>query len=196
MMKKIGLFIDGSNLYASAQSLGMRIDYVKLLNYFKKDYNVVRAFYFTALPPKDVRSSLRPMVDFIEHHGYTVIKKETKSFYDENTKEVKLKGNMDVDMAAYIWKYSSLMDEVVLFSGDGDFRAIVERIQECGQSCRVVSTLKGRTPMVADILRRQADSYTDLADIQSEISQVLKLSTANVKVIDIPTRQRRFLAGE
>lgn len=193
-MKKAGLFIDGSNLYAAAMSLEMRVDYVKLLDYFKRDYHVVRAFYFTALPPKEVKSSLRPMVDFIEHHGYTVIQKETKSFYDENTKEVKLKGNMDVDIAAYIWKYSALLDEVVLFSGDGDFRPIVERVQELGLTCRIVSTMKGtkvdrdgtRRPqsMVADILRRQADSYTDLSDIQESITQ-------QPRVV-----KRRFLSGD
>lgn len=200
-MKKVALFIDGSNMYAAAMSLGFRVDYKKLLAYFSKDHNVLRAFYFTALPPKDVRSPLRTMVDFVEHNGYTAIVKETKTYIDDATGAPKLKGNMDLDMAAYIWKYHDLIDEIILFSGDGDFRPVVERAQECGCRVRVVSTLKGKTArgnpssMCADVLRRQADEYTDLADIQPFVTQERvrePMTTAQAQLFD---RRKRFLAG-
>lgn len=189
-MRKIGLFIDGSNLHASCTAIGIRVDFVKLLEFFKKEHEVVRAFYFTALPPKEVRSSLRPMVDFIQHHGYTVITKETKTYYDENSTP-KLKGNMDMDLAMYVWKYHHLIDEVVLFSGDGDFKAMVERVQECGKTCHVVSTVRG--PVASSELRRQADKYTDLTDIQQYVTQVRAALTVDE---NLAFRRRRFLAGE
>jgi uncharacterized LabA/DUF88 family protein len=172
-MKRIALLIDGSNIYASAKSLGFRVDYKKLLDYFKRDCQVVRAFYFTALPDKNIESPLRKMVDFISYHGYTVIQKETREYTDEDGVP-KRKGNMDVEIAVYAWKFAPMVDEIILFSGDGDFRALVERIQEVGVNCHVISTLKGSAPTIADSLRKQADRYTDLADLRGILEHLDK----------------------
>ena len=161
---KRALLVDGSNIYKSAKGLGFRVDYKKLLSHFQKDGHVLRAFYFTALPDKSVHSTLRKMVDWISYNGYTVIQKETKEYFDEEGIP-KLKGNMDIEIAVCAWKFVNLVDEIVLFSGDGDFRALVERIQELGVSCHVVSSMS----MCADLLRRQADKYTDLSVLRKDI---------------------------
>jgi uncharacterized LabA/DUF88 family protein len=59
----------------------------------------------------------------------------------------------------------------VLFSGDGDFRSLVEAVQAHGRRFTVISTLTTRPPMVADDLRRQADQFVDLADLRDEIGR-------------------------
>ena len=61
------------------------------------------------------------------------------------------------------------LDRVVLFTGDGDFRALVRAMQMRGRRVSVVSTLKTQPPMVADELRRQADQFIDLADLEEQI---------------------------
>lgn len=181
-MKKIALLIDGSNIHASAKALGFQVDYKKLLAHYQSKNEVVRAFYFSALPPKNVRSTLRPMMTFLEHNGYTVISKETKEFISDEG-FFKEKGNMDCEIAVYACKFATLVEEIVLFSGDGDFRCVVERVQELGTRCHVVSTLKGR--MVADALRRQADTFTELDDIRKNVEHIQKES--------VPYRRMHFL---
>ena len=163
-MKRIGVFIDGSNLYKSAQSLGIRIDFTKLKKYYQGLGDVAQAAYFTALPPKDVPSTLRPLADFVEFNGFTLIQKETKEYYDSNTHERKLKGNMDVEIATYIKEVAHTLDDIVLYSGDGDFRYLIESVQRTGCHVTVVST----RALVADALRRQANEFVDLATLKDK----------------------------
>lgn len=168
-MKRAALLIDGSNAYASGMALGFQIDYVKFLSFFRKRYDINRALYFTALPPKDMVSPLRPMTTFLEHNGYTVVSKETKD-YINHAGEKKRKGNMDCEIAVYATKYAEVVDEMVLFSGDGDFRCVVERVQELGTRVTVLSTLVGH--MVADSLRRQADEFIELDSMRADIEHM------------------------
>ena len=164
-MKRIGLFIDGSNMYMSAKALGFRVDFTKLLNYYKNIGEVTHAFYFTALPPKDVQSSLRKMVDYVDYNGYTVIQKETKKYTNTDGSD-KLKGNMDVDIAIHACETAPFISHLVLFSGDGDFKSLLESVQRrYGIFCTVVSAKS----LVADGLRRQANEYVDLLTLKDAL---------------------------
>lgn len=170
--KVTSIFIDGSNLYASIKALGLSaIDYKKILTHF--DGTIHKALYFTALPPKEEPSSLRPMVDYLEYNGWGVIQKEMKRFFDPVTKLEKIKGNMDVEMTVLALELAPYCSDVVLFTGDGDFRFLVETLQRrFGISVTVVSTIKTRPAMIADELRRQADKFIDIVDLHPEIKQL------------------------
>lgn len=183
--KSTCIFIDGSNLYATMKALGLPpIDYKKILQYFEG--TVHKALYFTALPPKDEQSSLRPMIDYLEFNGWTVIQKVTKSFTDSVTKEVKVKGNMDVEITTMVLELAPYCTDVVLFTGDGDFRFLVETIQRrWGIKVTVVSSIKTRPAMIADELRRQADTFIDLVDLSKEVKQ-------SATAVDTATKVRRF----
>lgn len=63
------------------------------------------------------------------------------------------------------------VDQMVLFSGDGDFRSLVEALQRRGVRVTVVATASSQPPMIADELRRQADVFTDLVELQSKIGR-------------------------
>jgi uncharacterized LabA/DUF88 family protein len=165
-MKRIGIFIDGANLYASAKALNFRVDFTKLLNHYKGMGDVAHAFYFTALPPKDVEHPLRKMIDYVEYNGFSVIQKETKEYVDADGKS-KLKGNMDVEIAVYAGEVSHTLTDVVLFSGDGDFRCLLESLQRRhGIRCTVVSARS----LVANELRRQANEYVDLNTLRDKFN--------------------------
>src|SRR5437773_495208 len=158
---KIALFIDGANLYATAKTLGFDIDYKRLLKEFQGRGTLVRAFYYTAIIEDQEYSSIRPLIDWLDYNGYTVVTKATKEFIDASGRR-KVKGNMDIELAVNAMELAEHVDQIVLFSGDGDFRSLVEAVQRRGVRVTVVSTISSQPPMIADELRRQADVFTGL----------------------------------
>ncbi len=168
--EKIALFIDGANLYATTKGLGFDIDYKRLLKEFQGRGNLLRAFYYTALIEDQEYSSIRPLLDWLDYNGYTVITKPAKEFTD-STGRRKVKGNMDIELAVDAMELAAHLDHIVLFSGDGDFRPLVESIQRRGVRVTVVSTIVTQPPMVADELRRQADIFLDLAELMPKIGR-------------------------
>jgi uncharacterized LabA/DUF88 family protein len=169
--ERIGLFIDGANLYAAARALGFDIDYKKLLQLFADKGNLVRAFYYTALIEDQEYSPIRPLVDWLDYNGYTMVTKPTKEFTDASGRR-KIKGNMDIELAIDVMEMAERLDHVVLFSGDGDFRRLVEAVQRKGVRVTVVSTIRSSPPMVADELRRQADVFVELDDLANSIARM------------------------
>src|ERR1700754_3431943 len=167
---KIALFIDGANLYATAKTLGFDIDYKRLLKEFQSRGTLLRAFYYTAIIEDQQNSSIRPLIDWLDYNGYTVVTKATKEFIDANGHR-KVKGNMDIELAVDAMELAEHVDQIVLFSGAGDFRSLVEAVQRRGVRVTVVSTISSQPPMVADELRRQADVFLDIVELQPLISR-------------------------
>ncbi|SDF80339.1 Uncharacterized conserved protein, LabA/DUF88 family [Limimonas halophila] len=170
--ERAALFIDGANLYATARSLGFDIDYKRLLDLFVQETRLVRAFYYTALLEDQEYSPIRPLIDWLDYNGYTMVTKPTKSFHDSDTGRKKVKGNMDIELAIDMLEISSYLDHVVLFSGDGDFRRLIEAVQRKAVRTTVISTIRTQPPMIADELRRTADTFIDLDNLRGEIERV------------------------
>ncbi|MET1045114.1 MAG: NYN domain-containing protein [Hyphomicrobium sp.] len=167
---RIALFIDGANLHATAKALGFDIDYRRLLKEFEGRGSLLRAFYYTAIIEDQEYSSVRPLTDWLSYNGYTVVTKAVKEFTDASGRR-KVKGNMDIELAVDAMDLANQIDQMVLFSGDGDFRSLVEAVQRHGVRVTVISTISSQPPMIADELRRQADVFTDLAELQSKLSR-------------------------
>jgi uncharacterized LabA/DUF88 family protein len=167
---RIALFIDGANLYATAKTLGFDIDYKRLLAEFQRRGKFTRAYYYTAVIEDQEFSSVRPLIDWLDYNGFTVVTKLTKEFVDASGRR-KVKGNMDIELAIHAMELARHIDHMVLFSGDGDFRSLVEAVQRQGVRVTVVSTISSQPPMVADELRRQADAFVDLVELRSVISR-------------------------
>jgi uncharacterized LabA/DUF88 family protein len=162
--EKVVLFIDGANLYATSKALGVDIDYRRLLTEFKKDAYLLRAYYYTALVEEQEYSSIRPLIDWLDYNGFTVVTKPAKEFTDASGRR-KIKGKMDIELTVDALEMSPYYDHLVLFSGDGDFTALVAALQRRGKRVTVVSTLATQTPMISDELRRQADFFLDVAEL-------------------------------
>src|SRR3979490_803822 len=173
---KIALFIDGANLYATAKTLGFDIDYKRLLKEFQTRGTLLRAFYYTAIIEDQEYSSIRPLIDWLDYNGYTVVTKATKAtkatkeFIDASGRR-KVKGNMDIELTVDAMELAGHVDQIVLFSGDGNFRYLVEAVQRRGVPVTVVSPVSCHPPMVADELRRQADVFIDLVDLKSKFGR-------------------------
>lgn len=168
--ERVALFIDGANLYATSKSLGFDVDYKRLLALFRQKAHLVRALYYTALSEDQEYSSIRPLIDWLDYNGFTMVTKPTKEFTDASGRR-KIKGNMDIELAVDAMRLSDTLDHIVLFSGDGDFRGLVAALQQKGKRVSVVSTLQTQPAMVADELRRQADQFVDLADLEQLIGR-------------------------
>src|SRR5271169_4883740 len=166
----IALFIDGANLHATAKTLGFDIDYRRLLKEFQSRGTLLRAFYYTAVVEDPDFSSIPPLIDWLDYNGFTVVTKPTKEFIDATGRR-KTKGNMDIELAVDALELADHVDEMVLFSGDGNFRSLVEAVQRHGVRVTVVSTIASQPPMIADDLRRQADVFTDLVELKSKIGR-------------------------
>jgi uncharacterized LabA/DUF88 family protein len=166
--ERIALFIDGANLYATAKSLGFDIDYKRLLSFFRGKGQLVRALYYTALAEEQEYSSIRPLIDWLDYNGFTMVTKSTKEFTDSAGRR-KVKGNMDIELTVDAMRLADSLDHIVIFSGDGDFRSLAAALQQKGKRVSIVSTLQTQPPMVADELRRQADQFIDLADLEAQI---------------------------
>ena len=161
---RIALFIDGANLYSAAKSLNADMDFKKLIDFFRSKGVLVRAYYYTAIVEGEEYSPIRPLVDWLDYNGFTMVTKPVKRYTDASG-HTRTKGNMDVEIAVDMLSLAPSIDHAVLFSGDGDFRRLVEAVQDKGVRVSVVSTLKSQPPQAADELRRAADQFVDLNDL-------------------------------
>jgi uncharacterized LabA/DUF88 family protein len=167
---KIALLVDGANFNATAKVLGFDIDYTRLLTEFSSRGALVRALYYIALIEDHDGPSIRPLVDWLDYNGFAVVTKPVKELFDDNGRR-RVSGSMDIELVVDAMELAEHVDEIVLFSGDGDFRPLVEAVQRRGVRVTVVSTISCRPPMIADALRRQADVFTDLVELRSKLSR-------------------------
>lgn len=173
--EKVALFVDGANIYSASKALQFNIDYKKVLEVFGKEGILVRAFYYTAMVDprggKDENPSpLKPLVDWLGFNGYTTVTKIVKEYTDD-TGRTRMKGNMDIELAIDMLNMAQYVDHIVLFSGDGDFRKLIEEVQKKGVRVTVVSTRVAKPPMISDDLRRQADQFIELDELRSRIEK-------------------------
>jgi uncharacterized LabA/DUF88 family protein len=166
--EKLALFIDGANLYGAAKGLMFDIDYKRLLELFARKGTLVRAFYYTAVVENEEFSPLRPLVDWLDYNGFAVVTKPAKEFTDSQGRR-RIKGNMDIELAIDVMEMAEQVDHIVIFSGDGDFRRLVEAAQRKGRRVSIVSTIRTQPPMVADELRRQCDNFIELEELKPMI---------------------------
>ena len=169
---RTALFIDGANLYSASRNLGFELDYKAMLGFFRSQCNLLRAYYYSALLDSDEYSPVRPLTDWLSYNGYFLVTKYAREFTDSAGRR-RFKGNMDVELAVDMLDLAPRLDHAVLFSGDSDFRRLVEAVQTKGVRVSVVSTLRTSPPMIADDLRRQADDFIELAEVGQNFTRRL-----------------------
>jgi uncharacterized LabA/DUF88 family protein len=173
---KLALFVDGAKLHATAKALGFDIDYRRLLEEFSKRGMLLRAFYYTTLMEDLEYCTVRPLVDWLDYNGFTVVTKPAKEFVDETARR-RVKASMDIDLAVGAMDIADHVDEIVLFLGDGNFRSLVAALQRRGIRVTVVSSVVSEPPIASDELRRQADEFIELADLETKIARVSPSAT-------------------
>ena len=164
------LFIDGANLYSAARALQFDIDYKRLLDLFRTKGQLIRAYYYTVLIEDQEYSPIRPLVDWLDYNGYTLVTKPAREFTDQSGRR-RIRNSTDVELAVDMMDLADRIDHAVLFSGDSAYRRLIEAVQRRGCRVSVVSTVKSAPPLAADEVRRQADVFVELADLRPEIER-------------------------
>ena len=180
--EKVVILIDGANFYATAKGLGFDIDYKQFLAAFRKRAYVLRAYYFTAVVENEDFNSIRPLIDWLDYNGYTVVTKPARQFTDASGRQ-RTMGRMDQELSVEAMLLADKADHFVLCSGSGDYRRLIEALQSLGKRVTVVSTMSTQPPMVSDDLRRQADAFLDLATLEKEVGRPPR---------DAPSRPARY----
>ena len=168
---RYAVFIDGANFHATTRTLGFEVDFEKLLNAFKSEGRLVRAYYYTALPDGTDYAPVRRLADWLDYNGFTMVTKQTREYTDQETGRRRMKGNMDMELALDMMKLAPHIEHAMLFSGDGDFCRLLEEVQSQGIRTTVVSTLATKPPMLSDALRRQADGFIEIDTLKEQISR-------------------------
>lgn len=180
------VFVDGSSLYSTSRALGFDVDYKKMLNFFQAKTNLVRAYYYAAVLDTEEYSPLKPLTDWLSYNGYFLVTKTAREFTDPNTGKRRVKGNMDIEIAVDMMEMASHIDHAILFTGDSDFRRVVEAVQRQGTRVSVVSSMKAAHPIIGDDLRRQADNFIELSAIASNFTRVPAPSHASEPRQNLP----------
>ena len=165
--ERLALFIDGSNLYAAAKALGFDIDYKLLRHEFMRRGKMLRAFYYTALLENDEYSPIRPLVDWLNYNGFTMVTKPAKEYTDSQGRR-KVKGNMDIELAVHAMELAPHVDHIVIFSGDVASTLSAAGNERTSLRCRM-------TVPDASAVRPRASAATTTAGRKSERDITRKL---------------------
>ncbi|MBB2154905.1 NYN domain-containing protein [Gluconacetobacter diazotrophicus] len=168
--ERVCLFIDGASLYSASRHLGFDVDYRNLLTFFRSKCHVIRAYYYSAILESEEYSPLKPLTDWLVYNGYFLVTKTAREFVDHNGRR-RVKGNMDIELAVDMMEMAPRIDHAVLFSGDADFRRLLETVQRQGVRTSVISSIRTSPPLIGDELRRQADQFIELADIAPQFTR-------------------------
>jgi uncharacterized LabA/DUF88 family protein len=169
---RTAVFIDGANLYKTSKTLGFDIDYRALLARLRRETRLVRAHYYTAVQEdKDADySPLRPLIDWLDYNGFAMRTKPAREFTGQDGRK-RYRGNTDIELAVDMVLMAPKLDCIVLFTGNGDFRHAVQKAQEQGARVICVSTINSQPPLAADEIRRQADLFVDLTELEGVIAR-------------------------
>ena len=181
--ERLALLIDGSNLHAASKALGFDIDYKLLRTEFMRRGKLLRALYYTAILENDEYSPIRPLVDWLNYNGFNMVTKPAKE-YTDSTGRRKVKGNMDIELCVDAMELAPHVDHIVIFSGDGDFRPLVESLQRNGVRVSVVSTIRSQPPMISDELRRQVDNFIELDELRDVVGRPPRPSAPEMPIAE------------
>lgn len=185
--ERVALFIDGANLHGTSKALGFDVDYKLMRQEFMRRGKLVRAFYYNTLIESDEFSTVRPLIDWLNYNGYTAVTKIGREFSDAHGRR-RVKGNIGVELAVDAMELAPHVDHVVIFSGDGDFRRLVESLQRKGVRVSAVSSIRTQPSMVSDDLRRQVDNFIELDELREIIGRPAREDRSSPReVIELQT---------
>lgn len=175
--ERIALFVDGRNLHAAAKTLGIDLDYKRLLHHFATSARLVRASYFTAICETDDHQPMQPLVDWMQFNGWNVVTKSAHEFTTDDGQR-KVKGNITVDLTVDAIALAPHIDHAVLITGDGNLCPLVRHLQSMGTRVTIMSTMMTQPPMAANDLRRQADAFIELDTLRTAIERPIRNAAA------------------
>jgi len=176
-MPNISLFVDGSNMFHAQKKMGFHIDYVRLKDYFSKGKNLTNCIYYKGVMPSESPKEQK-FLTYLTYNGFSIVKKEVKTIYDDYSGEPKQKCNLDIEIAIDMVNYADKYDEAILFSGDGDFERAVKLLRDRGKIIKIASC-RG---MIARELAQVANQLIFLEEHKRFIQRVDKKDKEKKKI--------------
>jgi uncharacterized LabA/DUF88 family protein len=161
---RIAIFIDGENIHYSAKHLNMRLDYLKLCRTLAGPRRLVRSYFYTAVSNQS--EGKIDFINFLKLNGFKVVTKEIKSYNEGEMSSRSVRSSLDMDLAIDVLELLPTLDTVILCTGDGDFRSLVDAIGRHGVHVEVCALRE----MTSTDLIASADVYTDLAILKDDIA--------------------------
>lgn len=168
--ERLAVLIDGANLYAASRSLGFDVDFKSLRQEFARRGKLVRIGYYNSVIETEEFTPLRPLLDWLDYNGFKVVTRPTREIVD-GTSRRRVKGNLELHIAVDAMELAERVDHIVLFAGDGDYRTLLAALQRRGVRVSVVSSIRTQPTLISDELRRQADGFIELAELQAVIAR-------------------------
>ena len=160
---KANIYIDGANLFYAQKKLGWSIDHKRMIDLYKKKYEVIQSIYYTGVNPQDLK-----MKKYLRHLDKVNIIPVTKPLKKIKTgKNFILKSNFDVEMTMDILLERHIYDICILVSGDSDFTALAKKLQDFGKKVHVISTRN----MISWELKLSSDIYDFIEDYKDTIKK-------------------------
>ncbi|MFH1642703.1 MAG: NYN domain-containing protein [Nanoarchaeota archaeon] len=149
--QRIGVFVDVQNMYYSAKHLyNGKVNFAEILKMAVDGRDLIRAIAYVV--KADIKDETN-FFDALEKIGFEVKSKDLQVFYGGHKK-----GDWDVGIAMDIMKLASKLDVVVLVSGDGDFKELLEHANALGCRTEVIAFGKSSSIKIKDA----TDKFTDL----------------------------------
>jgi len=163
-LDRVAIFIDGENIHYSAKHLNMRLDYLKMCKLLAGERRLVRSYFYTAISNQS--EGKIDFINFLKLNGFTVVTKEVKSFSDSEGNGRSIRSSLDMEMAIDVLELAPTLDTVILCTGDGDFRPLVDAVARRGKHVEVCALRE----MTSTDLIAAADEYIDLASLKDRIA--------------------------
>lgn len=169
--QRVGLFVDGANMFYAQRENGWHIDWRLVYHFFFDNKEKAAAYYFTATPPAGDSEKVKRYRGFrtaLQSIGYNVVDKEVRVIKDPTSDvPVKVKGNLDIELVFRLLTELNNYEEIVLMGCDSDYIPIVSHLRACGKTVTVV----GRKGMISNDLINVANKFQDLENLRTRIEK-------------------------
>ena len=184
MAHNVGVFVDVSNLFYSAKSAGVEVNYCRLLEHAVAGRDLIRACAYTGVDPDNPNQ--RKFIDFLKANGYKIVCKDIHK-YDGG----RIKANLDIEMAVDIMLLSQNLDVVVLVTGDGDFVPLIEAVQMKGVRCEVIGFGISTSNELIDV----ADQFTEIGTLPGIFRNAPSGAGLHLRATQCPPEEVRAVYG-
>lgn len=154
--QRIGVFVDGANHSEALNQANVKMNYRDFLRGLDGNHQIVAARYYSGVSDKDAYKNVRDFLSVVSKAGFALVTKPIREFPDGT-----VKGNVDIEIAVDIMAMVDRLDQVMLFSGDGDFIYLVNTIQQRG----VYVTVCSHKPFASVELRESCNEFLEIRDL-------------------------------
>lgn len=164
-MKRVAVFVDGSNFYHTQKKLGWNVDAERLLDYCKEYGNIVEAVYYTGVSGE---GNQRKFHDWLAYNGFSLVTKPVKIIHDQTSGQTTQKANLDIEIVLDMFNMVDRYDMAVLISGDSDFERALQLLKSRGKEVKVIST---RGMVATELVHTTGINYVDLLAIKELVER-------------------------